>query len=78
MITGGIDISVGSVTALVCMAVANQMENHGASAYMAVAIALGIGLLYGIVQGFDFLSGNPAIYRQSGRLILRKRINFHD
>ena len=30
MITGGIDISVGSVTALVCMAVANQMENHGA------------------------------------------------
>ena len=47
MITGGIDISVGSVTALVCMAVANQMENHGMSAYMAVLIALGIGLLYG-------------------------------
>ena len=32
MITAGIDISVGSVTALVCMVAANQMENHGASA----------------------------------------------
>lgn len=32
MITGGIDISVGSVTALVCMAVANQMEHHGMNA----------------------------------------------
>ena len=29
MITGGIDISVGSVTALVCMASAYAMENKG-------------------------------------------------
>ena len=36
MITGGIDISVGSVTALVCMAIANQIENHGASAYICL------------------------------------------
>ena len=68
MITGGIDISVGSVTALVCMAVANQMENHGASAYMAVAIALGIGLLYGIVQGFliSYLEIQPFIVSLAG------------
>ena len=52
MITGGIDISVGSVTALVCMVMADLMENKGASAYVAVAVALGIGLLFGIVQGF--------------------------
>ena len=52
MITGGIDISVGSVTALVCMLCAYDMEKKGMSAYMAVAIALLIGLLFGIVQGF--------------------------
>ena len=31
MITGGIDISVGSVTALVCMASAYAMQNKGMS-----------------------------------------------
>ncbi|KAI4446811.1 hypothetical protein C823_001329 [Eubacterium plexicaudatum ASF492] len=36
MITGGIDISVGSVTALVCMVSAYIMENKGMSAWMAV------------------------------------------
>ena len=50
MITGGIDISVGSITALVCMVMANQMENHGMSAYAAIAVALLIGLAFGIVQ----------------------------
>ena len=50
------------------MAVANQMENHGASAYMAVAIALGIGLLYGIVQGFliSYLEIQPFIVSLAG------------
>lgn len=68
MITGGIDISVGSVTALVCMVVANQMENHGASAYTAVAIALAIGLAYGIVQGFliSYLEIQPFIVTLAG------------
>lgn len=68
MITGGIDISVGSVTALVCMAVANQMENHGTSAYVAVLIALGIGLLYGVVQGFliSYMEIQPFIVSLAG------------
>ena len=52
MITGGIDISVGSVTALVCMVMANLMENHGVSAYVAVLIALVIGLRRIGRQGF--------------------------
>lgn len=68
MITGGIDISVGSVTALVCMAVANQMENHGTSAYMAVAIAILIGLAYGLVQGFlvSYMEIQPFIVTLAG------------
>ena len=68
MITGGIDISVGSVTALVCMVAANQMENNGASAYTAVGLALVIGLIYGLVQGFlvSYLEIQPFIVTLAG------------
>ncbi len=68
MISGGIDISVGSVTALVCMVVAYSMENMGMSAYVAVVLALGIGLLYGLVQGFlvAYLEIQPFIVTLAG------------
>ena len=68
MITGGIDISVGSITALVCMVMANQMENHGMSAYAAIAVALLIGLAFGIVQGFliSYLEIQPFIVSLAG------------
>ncbi|WP_394911649.1 sugar ABC transporter permease YjfF [uncultured Robinsoniella sp.] len=68
MITGGIDISVGSVTALVCMVAANQMENNGASAYTAVLLALMIGLAYGVIQGFliSYLDIQPFIVTLAG------------
>ena len=68
MITGGIDISVGSVTALICMAVANQMEHHGMNAYMAVLLALFIGVAYGVVQGFliSYLEIQPFIVSLAG------------
>ena len=68
MITGGIDISVGSVTALVCMVAANQMENNGASAYTAVLLALVIGLAYGVIQGFliSYLDIQPFIVTLAG------------
>lgn len=68
MITGGIDISVGSVTALVCMVAANQMENHGGSAYTAILLALTIGLLFGVVQGFlvSYLNIQPFIVTLAG------------
>ena len=68
MITGGIDISVGSVTALICMVMANQMENKGMNAYAAVVIALAIGLAFGIVQGFlvSYLEIQPFIVSLAG------------
>ncbi|MDD2993868.1 MAG: sugar ABC transporter permease YjfF [Pygmaiobacter sp.] len=68
MITGGIDISVGSVTALVCMVVAYQMERNGASAFTAILFALGIGLAFGIVQGFlvAYLDIQPFIVSLAG------------
>ena len=64
MITAGIDISVGSVTALVCMVAANQMENHGASAYTArTSLWSGSGIP-------GILSGDPAIHCNTGRYVL--------
>ena len=44
MITGGIDISVGGVTALVSMCCAVYLDYHGGNIWVAMLIALGIGL----------------------------------
>ena len=68
MITGGIDISVGSVTALVCMVMADMMENKGANAYVAVRVALAIGIAFGVVQGFlvAYLDIQPFIVTLAG------------
>ncbi len=68
MITGGIDISVGSVTALVCMVCAFAMERMGMNAYMAVLVALAIGLAFGVVQGYlvAYLDIQPFIVTLAG------------
>ena len=68
MITGGIDISVGSVTALVCMVSAYSMEHLGASPYIAILMSLGIGLLFGVVQGYliSYLNIQPFIVTLAG------------
>lgn len=68
MITGGIDISVGSVTALVCMSAAYAMENKGMSAVAAVVISLLIGTFFGIVQGYlvTYLEIQPFIVTLAG------------
>lgn len=52
MITGGIDISVGAVTCLVCMVCAVNVERHGGNIFTVILIGLGIGLAFGVVQGF--------------------------
>ena len=52
MITGGIDISVGGVTCLVCMVSAVNLERQGGNLFTVILIGLGIGLAFGVVQGF--------------------------
>lgn len=52
MITGGIDISVGGVVALVSMSCAVYLDYHGGNVFVSFLIALGIGLAFGAVQGF--------------------------
>ena len=52
MISGGIDISVGSVTALVCMVTAVSMEKYGLNAYTTIVIALLIWIAIMIIMKF--------------------------
>ena len=52
MITGSIDISVGGVVALVSMSCAVYLDFMGGNVFVSLLIALGIGLAFGLVQGF--------------------------
>ena len=51
MIGGGIDISVGAVTSLVVMSCVLYL-NRGGNLFVSILLALGIGLAFGLVQGF--------------------------
>ncbi|MBR3680364.1 MAG: sugar ABC transporter permease YjfF [Oscillospiraceae bacterium] len=73
MITGGIDISVGGVTALVSMCCAVYLDYHGGHVVGAILIALGIGLLFGLIQGYlvAYLEIQPFIVTLAGMFFAR-------
>ncbi len=73
MITGGIDISVGGVAALVSMCCAVYLDYHGGNVFGAVVIALAIGLAFGLVQGFlvAYLEIQPFIVSLAGMFFAR-------
>ena len=73
MITGGIDISVGGVTALVSMSCAVYLDYKGGSVAASMLIAVGIGLAYGLVQGFlvAYLDIQPFIVSLAGMFFAR-------
>lgn len=73
MISGGIDISVGGVVALVSMCCAVHLDKHGGSIFGSILIALGIGLAFGIVQGFlvAYLDIQPFIVSLAGMFFAR-------
>ena len=68
MITGGIDISVGTLTALVCMSCAVHLDYNGDSVITAMLLALGIGVAFGLVQGYlvAYLEIQPFIVSLAG------------
>ena len=68
MITGCIDISVGAVTCLVCMTSAVNLEYQGGNLFTVVLISQGIGLAFGLVQGFlvAYLEIQPFIVSLAG------------
>ncbi len=68
MITGGIDISVGMMTALITMTCAVNLDMHGGNIFTALLISLGIGLAFGLVQGYlvAYLDIQPFIVSLAG------------
>ena len=73
LITGGIDISVGSVVAMTCMLLAWMMENKGISAVNALVIVLFVGIIFGFVQGWliSYLDLQPFIVTLAGMFFAR-------
>ena len=73
MICGGIDISVGGVVALVSMSCAVYLDYHDGNIIGAILIAIGIGLAFGIVQGFlvAYLDIQPFIVTLAGMFFAR-------
>ena len=73
MITGGIDISVGGVVALVSMSCAVNLDYLNGNIFTSIMVALGIGLAFGIVQGFlvAYLDIQPFIVSLAGMFFAR-------
>ena len=73
MITGGIDISVGGVTALVSMCCAVYLDHQGGNIFVSILIAVGIGLAFGLIQGFliAYLDVQPFIVTLAGMFFAR-------
>ncbi|SCX12597.1 simple sugar transport system permease protein [Lachnospiraceae bacterium YSD2013] len=72
MIGGGIDISVGAVTSLVVMSCVLYL-NNGGNVFVSILLALGIGLAFGLVQGFliSYLEIQPFIVTLAGMFFAR-------
>lgn len=72
MIGRGIDISVGAVTSLVVMSCVLYL-NKGGSIAVSIMMALGIGLAFGVVQGFlvSYLEIQPFIVTLAGMFFAR-------
>lgn len=73
MLTGGIDISVGSLVALDCMLLAYSMSEWNMSAPVMVLLVLVIGVVFGLVQGFcvGYLEIQPFIVTMAGMFFAR-------
>ena len=77
MIGGGIDISVGGVVCLTAMSVAKSLQFSGIEGplgvILSILLALGIGLFFGIEQGFlvSYLGIQPFIVTLAGMFLSR-------
>ncbi|HPF88220.1 MAG TPA: sugar ABC transporter permease YjfF [Candidatus Limiplasma sp.] len=76
MVAGGIDISVGGITALVVMVCVVHLNSLTGSVFTAVLISLGIGLGFGLVQGYliAYLEIQPFIITLAGMFFAKGMI----
>lgn len=68
MLTGGIDISVGSLIAMDCMFIAVGIEKWNMNPILLMILVLVIGVVFGLVQGFcvGYLKLQPFIVTMAG------------
>jgi simple sugar transport system permease protein len=73
MVGGGIDISVGGITALVCMSCVVGLDDKGFGIFGSVLLALAIGLAFGAIQGLliSYLDIQPFIVTLAGMFFAR-------
>ena len=73
MLTGGIDISVGSLIAMDCMILADGMTNKHMNAIALVVFVMIIGVVFGLVQGFlvSYMEIQPFIVTMAGMFFAR-------
>jgi simple sugar transport system permease protein len=73
MVAGGIDISVGGIVAFVTMSCAVYLNSSGGSPVGSAFMALGIGLGFGLLQGFfiAYLELQPFIITLAGMFLAR-------
>lgn len=73
MLTGGIDISVGSLVALDCMIMAVGIERWGMKSPVLMVFILVIGIVFGLVQGYciAYLQIQPFIVTMAGMFFAR-------
>ena len=73
MLTGGIDISVGSLVAMDCMIMAVGIEQWHWSSQVLMIFILLIGIVFGLVQGFciSYLDIQPFIVTMAGMFFAR-------
>ena len=73
LITGGIDISVGSVVGLVCMMLAYFMEIMQMNVWLAIILVLLFGVVFGAAQGWliSYLKLQPFIVTLAGMFFCR-------
>lgn len=77
MVGGGIDISVGGVTAMITMACAVFLDSSIGNIWTSAGIALGIGLAFGLIQGFliAYLNIQPFIITLAGMFFARGMVS---
>lgn len=73
LIIGGIDLSVGSVLCLVCMATAYLVEKKGLNPFLVMFLMILLGAFYGLVQGclIHFFKMQPFIVTLAGLFLGR-------
>jgi len=77
MICGSIDISVGGVVGLVAMVIATMLLKPGVNTFWTIPAALGIGLAFGVAQGFlvAYMKIQPFIVTLVGMVFARGMIS---